>query len=78
VELTPAPRLHLAVHADDAALDERPRLAARVGDARELEELTEADRVAADLDVTGHGRAMVAAVTARAVSHMTGACSRRR
>jgi len=54
VELTAAPRLHLAVHTDDAALDERPRLAARVGDARELEELTEPDRVAADLDVTGH------------------------
>jgi len=60
VELTPAPRLHLAVHPDDAALDERPRLAARVGDARELEELAEADRVAADLDLTGHGRAIVA------------------
>ncbi len=49
VELTPAPRLHLAVHTDDAALDERPRLATRVGDARELEELTEPDRVAADV-----------------------------
>ena len=56
-KLTPALRLHRAVHADDAALDERARLAARVRDARELEELTQADRVAADLDVTGHGRA---------------------
>jgi len=71
VELTPAPRLHLAVHTDDAALDERPRLAARVGDARELEELTEPDRVAADLDVTGHVWVPAGRVRTLSLSHGT-------
>jgi hypothetical protein len=56
VKLTPPARLDLSVHAHRAALDERARLAARVGESGELEELTEPDRVAADRDVAGHRR----------------------
>src|SRR4051794_3378464 len=54
VELTPPAQLHLVVHGHRPALDKRARLTARVGDAGQLEDLAEADRVAADLHVARH------------------------
>src|SRR5438874_5340554 len=54
VELPAAPRLDLAVHAYPPVRDQRLGLAPGVDHARHLEQLPEADRVAADLDVA-HG-----------------------
>ncbi|CAI7635485.1 unnamed protein product [Penicillium discolor] len=50
-ELTPAAPVHLAVHGDVAVDDDLLRVAARVQQSRELEELAEADDLAADGDL---------------------------
>src|SRR3954470_24198934 len=52
VELAPAPRLDLAVHAHPPVRDQRLGLAAGVGYPRDLEQLPEANRLALDLDLT--------------------------
>ena len=68
MQLAPAARLHLAVDADVALLHELARVRAGLGDAGELQQLSEADRVVADLDVDRrrHAAASEHSATARA------------
>jgi hypothetical protein len=51
MELTAPPRLAFAVHEDLLVLEQVASLATRVGQVGQLEQLTQADRVAADMDL---------------------------
>ena len=55
-QLAPAARLDLGVDGDRAVLDQRARLPARLGQARKLQRLAEADALAADGKVAHPGR----------------------
>ena len=55
MKLAAPPLLGLAVDQHAVAGEVRPRLAARLDDARDLEQRPEADHLALDLDLAGQG-----------------------